>query len=272
MKIPSTKIASYLNLEHDGKEIIITGVGSLDSAEPHELAFCLYDNKSYISASEAKVVICPPAIPSLDGKTLIRSTNPRLDFVIAVNEYFKQWPSESQIHPTAVIADEADIGEQCVIGPNVYIAPNVTVGDRTKIQAGTSIGGEGFGFEADDDGELHGQIHEGEVVIGDEVEMGSNCSVDRAVFDTTRIGDGTKMDNLIHIAHNVTIGEDVWIADTAAIQGSVTIGDRVRIHPNCSIADHSKIGEGAEIAMCSAVLDEVDEGEVVAGVPAEPIQ
>jgi UDP-3-O-[3-hydroxymyristoyl] glucosamine N-acyltransferase len=232
----------------------------------------VYDDPSYISASDADVVICSQEIPSFEEKTLIRSANPRLDFVIVVNEYFKQWPSESHIHPSAVIADESNIGEQCVIGPNVYIAPNVTIGDRAKIQAGTSIGGEGFGFFPDDDGKLHGQIHEGGVVIGDEVEIGSNCSIDRAVFDTTRIGDGTKMDNLVHIAHNVTIGEDVWIADTAAIQGSVTIGDRVRIHPNCSIADHSKIGEGAEIAMCSAVLDEVDEGEVVAGVPAEPIQ
>jgi UDP-3-O-[3-hydroxymyristoyl] glucosamine N-acyltransferase len=270
--VSSSEIAEFLNSKQVGNTVSISGVNSLTSATPDEMAFCVYSASSYILESDAGLVIAPTTIHDELDTTIIESANPRLDFVKIVDKYFSTWPSETQIHPTAVVSDEADVGEQCIIGPNVYIAPCVSVGDRCKIQSGTSIGGEGFGFFPDGTGKLYGQIHQGKVVIEDRVEIGSNCSIDRAVFDKTIIGSGTKMDNLIHVAHNVIIGEDVWIADTAAIQGSVKIGDRVRIHPNSSVADHVTVGDGAEIAMNAAVLEDVPAEDTVAGVPAASIK
>jgi len=271
-KISSIKIAEYMDIGHDGEEIYVTQVGSLGSADNCSLAFCVYDDDSYIQSTNAGAVICLPELSKVEGVTQLRSSNPRLKFAQVVNMFFTEWPENTIIHPTATVADDAEIGNKCIVGPNVYIAPGVTIGDSCKIQAGTSIGGEGFGFSGGEDGELYGQVHKGGVVIGDQVEIGSNCSIDRAVFDSTIIGSGTKMDNLIHIAHNVDIGEDVWIADTAAIQGSVTIGDRVRIHPNSSIANHVTVERDAEIAMNAGVLNDVPANHTVAGTPAKAIE
>lgn len=271
-QIPSNEIADFLDLDHGGEVVAVSDVGSIESAGANSLTFCVYEDDSYIKESNAGVIICPPRIGDVSQKTLLYSPQPRLDFVLAVNEFFMEWPDQTEIHSTAVISEDAKVGDQCIIGPNVYIGPHVRIGNRCKIQAGTSIGGEGFGFFPDDDGILHKQIHKGMVIIDDNVEIGSNCSIDRAVFDETVIGSGTKMDNLIHIAHNTKIGENVWIADMVGIQGSVNVENRVRIHPNASIADHTNVGEDAEIAMNAAVIDDVAAQDTVAGVPAKSIQ
>lgn len=270
--ISSKELADYLHLEHFGAEVMLSGLNSLSSATGDEVAFCVHPDQSYLRSSDAGVVICLPDIAEATSATTIPSENPRLDFIRAADHYFSDWPSTTQIHPEAVVSEEANVGDRCIIGPNVYVGPNVSIGSRCKIQSGTSIGGEGFGFFPDESGKLHGQIHQGVVDIGDDVEIGSNCSIDRAVFDNTSIGNGTKIDNLVHVAHNATIGEDVWIADTVAIQGSVTIGNSVRMHPNSSVADHVEVGENAEIGMNAAVLEDVPSGDTVAGIPAKSIK
>lgn len=267
----SNQLADFLNVDHEGEVRTIDDVGSLSSAKSADLAFCVYDDSDYVAESDAGVVICLPGIESVPGKSLLYAEDPRLSFVKAVNEFFLDPPDETTIHPAATVDEDAHIGERAWIGANVYIGPDVTIGDRCKIQAGTSIGGEGFGYFRDDSGQWLKQIHKGQVIVEDDVEIGSNCSIDRAVFDETVIGAGSKLDNLIHVAHNVTIGKDVWIADTASINGSVTIGDGVRIHPNASIADHITVGDRAEIGLNAGVLSDVDADTTVVGTPAKPI-
>jgi UDP-3-O-[3-hydroxymyristoyl] glucosamine N-acyltransferase len=272
VEVQSTEVAAHLDAEHDGDAVKLTGVDSLGSAGPEQLAFCVYEEPSLVENSNAGVIICLPTVSGAEEQTLIRSLNPRTDFVKIIDNFFRKNPIQTTIHPAAEVSDEADIGNRCLIGPHTYIGPDVSIGDDCTIQSGTSIGGEGFGYFRDESGQLVRQIHQGGVIIEDSVEIGSNCSIDRAVFDDTVVGEGTKMDNLIHIAHNVQIGNDVWIADTVSINGSVKIGDRVRIHPNATIADHSSIGREAEIGMNAGVLGDVKQNTTVVGTPAKPVE
>lgn len=267
----SLELAELVNQSHHGPESNISGVNSIDIATDTELAFWERETTSEVESSGAGCVICLPSVSQNVSRTCISSPQPRIDFLKIVNRLYRTPPETTDIHSSAVIEDGAKIGDQCQIGPNVYIGENVTIGDRVKIQAGTSIGGEGFAFARDDEGELWGQIHSGTVSIEDDVHIGSNCSIDRAIFKETRIGRGTKLDNLIHIAHQANIGEHVWMAYNVGISGTVSIGDRTMIHPNAAVGMRVDVGQDATIAMNSAVLDDIDDGTTVAGVPAKPI-
>ncbi|WP_193221819.1 DapH/DapD/GlmU-related protein [Halosegnis rubeus] len=265
----SSNLAELVGRPHSGNSIEISGVNSIDVATCKELAFWESDTTSEIKSSDAGCVICLPSVSQSVAKTSIPSPEPRIDFLKIVNELYRTPPEETYIHPSSVVEDGAEIGQRCWIGPNTYIGSKVTVGDRVKIQAGTSIGGEGFAFASDNEGKLWGQIHTGTVHIGDDVEIGSNCSIDRAIFKETKIGEGTKLDNQIHIAHQANIGKNVWIAYQTGISGSVSIGDQTMIHPNAAVAMHVDVGEDVTIAMNSAVLEDVEDDATVAGVPAE---
>lgn len=271
MKLKSEEVAEIINGKHEGPNVEISGVDAIDTADHNELTFWERDSVSQIEESDAACIICSTNIPVISGKTLIKTDTPRIDFLWVVNMYYRTFPEETFIHDSATIADGAEIGEQCWIGPNVCIGKQVTIGDRCRIQAGTSIGGEGFSFTPDESGKLWGQIHQGRVIIEDEVEIGSNCSIDRAIFKETIIGEGTKIDNLVHVAHQTIIGEDVWIACNAGLAGSVKIGNRTMIHPNAAVAMHVEVGEDVTIAMNAGVLSDTKSGVTLAGTPAQPI-
>ncbi len=174
-----------------------------------------------------------------------------------------------------IVAPNAIIGRMCQIGRNAYVGPGATVqyamlGNRVVIHAGARIGQDGFGFVGGPTGpERMPQI--GRVVIQDNVEIGANATVDRGALSDTVIGENTKIDNLVQIAHNVRIGRNCLIAGLVGISGSVTVGDNVVMGGGVGIADHRTIGTGAQLAAGSGVMHDVPAGEVWAGFPAEPM-
>jgi len=173
------------------------------------------------------------------------------------------------IAPNAVIGASSQIGRDCFIGPNVSVQCAL-IGNKVVIHSGASIGREGFGFVAGATGpERIPQI--GRVVIQDRVEIGANTTVDRGAMADTVIGENSKIDNLVQIAHNVRIGRGCVIAGHCGISGSVTIGDYVMMGGRVGLADHLTIGSGARLAAASGFMNDVPAGEVWAGLPARPM-
>ena len=192
------------------------------------------------------------------------------------------------VEPFAVIGPKARIGAGTIIGASTIIGPGVSIGrnssigslcsilhavigERAILHPGVHIGQDGFGFVPGPRGHLKiPQI--GKVVIGDNVEIGAGSCIDRGAIEDTRIGDGTKLDNLVHIGHNVTIGRHCLVAGQVGFAGSAVVGDFVAIGGQAGISDHIHLGAGAQIGAASAVLRDVPAGEKWAGSPAMPLQ
>ncbi len=178
--------------------------------------------------------------------------------------------SGSLIGANAVLGSGCKIGRGCVIGPNASIMHSF-IGNRVIIYAGARIGQDGFGFVPGDKG-LEKMPHVGRVIIQDDVEIGANSAIDRGALDDTVIGEGTKIDNLVQIAHNVHIGRHCVITGHCGLSGSVTLGDRVMLGGRTGIADHVTVGDGAQIAAASGVMNDVPAGERWGGSPAQPLK
>jgi UDP-3-O-[3-hydroxymyristoyl] glucosamine N-acyltransferase len=173
------------------------------------------------------------------------------------------------IHPLVYIGRDVIIGEDCQIFPNVTIRERIQIGSRVIIHAGSVLGTDGFGYRWD--GTRQAKIPQiGTVIVEDDVEIGSCVCVDRAKFSSTRIGRGTKIDNLVQIAHNVTIGPHCVIVGQAGLAGSASLGTRVVLGGQTAVRDHVHIGDTAMVAACAAVASDVAPGEVVSGTPALP--
>ncbi len=172
----------------------------------------------------------------------------------------------SQIHAGAVIADNVIIGDDVTVFPNVTVLERCRIGNRVNIHAGSVIGSDGFGFAPD--GEMYHKIpHVGSVHIEDDVEIGANNAIDRATFGETRICRGVKTDNLVHIAHNVTVGENSVIVAQVGISGSVKIGKHAVIAGQAGIAGHLTIGDRAVVGPRAGIVKDVAEGQMVVGAP-----
>ncbi len=174
------------------------------------------------------------------------------------------------------IAPGAVIGRDCRIGRDGYVGPGASVqfafiGNRVFIHAGARLGSDGFGYVSGARG-LEKMPQIGRVIIQDDVEIGANATVDRGTLDDTVIGEGTKIDNLVQIAHNVRIGRNCILAGMCGISGSVTIGDGAMLGGGAGIADHVTIGAGAQIAAAAGVMRDVPPGERYAGAPAKPLR
>jgi len=242
-----------------------------------------------------------------ENRALIKVKNADLAMAKLL-EVFEPAPPEFEvdIHPAAVIHKSASIGDGCKIGANCYVGknvvlgdgvvlyPNVTIMDETKIGPATviwpgtvirerceigaycifhnnvSIGADGFGYRPREDGMGLAKIPQiGNVVIGNDVEIGANSCVDRGKFSSTIIGDGCKIDNLVQIAHNCVMGRSCIMAGHSGLAGSVTLGDGVIIGGSASIKDHTTIHSGAVVAAGSGVMNDVPPGKTVLGYPAE---
>jgi UDP-3-O-[3-hydroxymyristoyl] glucosamine N-acyltransferase len=271
MTLSSTDVARFLDADHHGPETEIRGIDALDAAGPEELAFCVYDDPEYVRDSDAGAIVCPPSIGTIDDRTLILVAEPKLAFVRATNEFLREDREETTIHPTATVHEDATIGERTAIGPHVHVGGRVEIGDDCTIRAGATLGTAGFGFARAQSGELYRQIHQGRVRIEDDVEIGPNTSIDRAVFDETVIERGAKLSGQVHVAHQVRIGADTTVAYNSGFSGSATVGERVTIHPHVSVATDVAIGDDAEIGMNAGVLEDVPDGTTVVGTPARPI-
>ena len=177
------------------------------------------------------------------------------------------------LHAGARIAANVTLGEGCIIHSNSFIDERCVLGARVIIHASAVIGGDGFGYRPAADGKSLTRIpHTGNVVLDDDVEIGANTCVDRAKFGSTKIGAGTKIDNLCQIAHGCRIGRMTVIAGMSGLAGSVTVGNGVQIGGYCGIGDHKTIGDGARLAAKSAVMNDIPAGATWGGMPAQDIR
>src|SRR5271157_1351863 len=183
---------------------------------------------------------------------------------------------ETTINSGSVIGDDAVIGSHCRLDANVTVYPGTTLGDRVIVQAGAVLGSAGFGYVRDSQTGRYEQSPQiGRLVIEDDVEIGANSTIDRGALDETRIRRGTKIDNLVHIGHNVQIGQDVVIAAQTGLSGSVTIEDNVVIGGQVGIGDHARIEAGAMLGgQCGILPKKVLRGKGVVfwGTPARPVR
>ena len=281
------EIAEFLGADVEGDgSIEISGIASYDSAGDGALAFI--DSTDTDETTCASCLICKPGI-SADNSAIIRSANPKLAFALASDHLLGNASATGVIHPTAVISSSAEIargvtiGAFCVVGnnarigegsvlhPRVSIAPNCFIGRHVILHAGVVIGADGFGYVRDEERYVKfPQV--GTVVIEDYVEIGANTCIDRGALGETRIGEGTKIDNLVQIAHNVNVGKRVIIAAQTGISGSCLIEDDVVIGGQVGIGDHVKVLSGAIIGSQAGILP----GKIVRpgvwwGTPIQPL-
>lgn len=300
------ELAAYLGGQVIGDpSVIITGLGTLDSAVADQITFLA--NPRYaakVKTTAASAVVLTAAAETF-GRNVIVVGNPYLAFAKLLTVFTSRpriakgvMPGafvgecvtigkESSIYPGVVIADGVSIGDRVTLYPNVTIYEGAVLGDdvtlhsgvsirercrignRVTIHNGTVIGSDGFGYAPD--GQAWFKIPQiGNVVIDDDVEIGANATVDRAALETTRIGRGTKIDNLVQVAHNCLIGEDCIIVAQAGIAGSVKLGKHVTLGGQAAIVDHVTIGDNAMISGQSGVFNNVAAGAVVSGTPAMP--
>lgn len=285
----------------------ISNIATLDKADESQISFLnsgQYAEKFSLSKAGFCLIEEKYAARAPQGMTLLIHKNPYFAYSqIAASFYEEKSPEFIEgklIHPTAKIGEGTKIAPNAYIGKNVVIGKNCTVsasasimdgcviGDNTIINAaavisfsviganciiynGAKIGQDGFGF-AHNAGVNHKIIQLGIVEIGNAVEIGANSCVDRGAIENTKIGDGTKIDNLVQIGHNVVIGKGTVIAGCTAVAGSARIGNFVQIGGASNIAGHISIGDGAKIAGMSGVMRDVDPMQTVGGIPALPIK
>lgn len=178
--------------------------------------------------------------------------------------------ARSVLHPHVVVGEECEIGERAVLHPHVVLYRRVRLGPGTVVHAGTVLGADGFGY-ATEGGTRHKIPQVGDVEIGAEVEIGALSAIDRALLGTTRVGDGSKIDNLVQVGHNVEIGRDVILCGQVGIAGSSRLGDGVVLGGQAGVGGHLRLADGVRVASKSAVYESVAAGETVAGIPATGI-
>jgi UDP-3-O-[3-hydroxymyristoyl] glucosamine N-acyltransferase len=171
------------------------------------------------------------------------------------------------LYPGCFIGDGANVGEHTILYPNVVLYDRCTIGAHCIIHAGVIIGSDGFGFAWD--GKQHVKVpQKGIVIIGDHVEIGSNCTIDRAALTSTRIGSDVKMDNLVQVGHNVVVGDHTIIVSQTGISGSARIGAGVVLAGQCGVAGHVTIGDGVTAAGRTGIATDIPAGKVISGFPS----
>lgn len=236
------------------------------------------------------VIICG-ALPEefiSENCTYLITDNPRLAFQKVLTDFFMP-KKKVGISKTAIIGENVKLGNQIFLGEHVIIEDHCEIGDgsfidhhtvikcdtmigkNVSIGANTTIGGVGFGYEKDETGQFVFIPHIGNVVIGDDVEIGNNTCIDRAVLGSTKLCDNVKIDNLVHIAHGVQIGRNSLVIANAMVAGSVVIGENSWVAPSSSILNQKKIGNNVTIGLSAVVVKDVKDGETVIGSPAEEI-
>jgi len=176
--------------------------------------------------------------------------------------------ARSRIAAGVILVADIEIGQDCLFHPGVKVMPGAIIGDKVEIQAGAVIGSDGFGYASDE--ERHHKVpQQGKVVIEDEVEIGALTAIDRGVAGETRIGAGSKIDNLVQIAHNVKLGPGSLVAGQSGIAGSTELGARTTLAGQVGVEDHLKIGEGVTITGKAKVSRDLEEGGYYSGIPAQ---
>jgi len=288
--------------------IELRGIAPLDRAGPNDLSFLAHLRYGeWFSTSRAGVVLISPELAELAGtpSTRIVVAKPVDAMVTLLARFHRKEPRAHGVHPSAVIASDVRLGEgvtidpfvvvgegavigdgcwisaQAVIGAGAVLGADVRVhasavvypftelGDRVVLHAGARVGREGFGFVPQDHGVLR-VPHAGRCILEHDVEVGANSCIDRGSVDDTVIGAGTKLDNLVHIAHNVRVGRGCFLAAQAAVAGSSRIGDGVQIGGQAGVTGHVTIGSRANLGGGSGAIGNIPAGETWSGFPARP--
>ncbi len=283
LETPTTlaEIAELLQADFDGDPgFIISGLNEIHMVEPGDLTFVDHP-KYYKKALESKAttIIINKKIERPEGKVLIFTDDPFSDYVKLVKKYRPFEPAIKMISPTAEIGEgtiiqpgafignHVKIGRNCLIHANVSIYDHSIIGDNVIIHSGTVIGADAFYFQRKPQGYSKFESC-GRVVIGDEVEIGANCCIDKGVSGDTRIGRGTKFDNLIQIGHDTSIGENCLFASAVVVAGVTTVEDDVILWGQVAIQKDIVIGKGAVVLATSAVDKSLEGNKVYFGVPA----
>jgi UDP-3-O-[3-hydroxymyristoyl] glucosamine N-acyltransferase len=292
-------------LEGDG-ELDIYRVSGIEEAGPGDLTF--FSNPKYsqeLRATRASAVILGPRAEPAPC-AMLRDAQPYLAFAKAVELFADRWRPAAGAHrlavlgegselgegasigpfavigegatigqrtiiyPHVVIGRHAQVGDDCVLHARVSIRERVRIGNRVIIQDGVVIGSDGYGFARRPDGTHHKIPQIGGVIVEDDVEIGAQTAIDRPAVGTTRIGAGSKIDNLVQIAHGVSIGRNVLLAAQVGIAGSTTIEDGVTLAGQVGVAGHLTIGKGAIATAQSGIPNSVEAGAFVSGYPAIP--
>lgn len=304
------ELAEFLQgkLENDAPELKITGVNGLVEAGPNDISFAVPPHVEHCHLSKAGVMVLGFNDPKLpDNRPVIRVENPRAAFA-ALLELFRHRAEvervvsdRAYVAPTAKIGknvaimafayiDEgAEIGDGTVIYPHVYVGRNVktgtdclfypsstiregcVLGNKIVLQSGAVIGGDGFGYITDKTTGKHSFVLQaGNVVLEDEVEIGSNSCIDRATAGSTVVGAGTKIDNLVHLGHNDVLGKNCLVVAHVGISGSVTAGDNCVFAGQVGTVGHITIGNNCQFAGRTGITHNIPDNSVCAGFPAQP--
>lgn len=286
-------------------DLVIEGIASLDRATSREITFITQRRYARLATeSQAAAFIVSPEHADLP-RPLIIVPHPYLAYAQVAALFApprRRWPGISHLAylgqdlelgqevsiaplvfigdrvrlgdrvtlmPGCVLGDEVRIGADTLIYPNVTILERCLVGERVIIHSGTVIGADGFGFVPGTEG--HRKIPQlGTVVIEDDVEIGANCAIDRGALGETRVGRGVKMDNLVHLAHNVTVGEHSLLVAQVGVSGSTKLGKKVILGGQVGVTGHIEIGDGAQVGAQSGVHHSIRPGQTVTGTPPWP--
>lgn len=304
------ELAEFLHgkLENDAPELKVTGVNGLVEAGPQDISFAVPPHVEHCHLSKAGVMVLGFDDPKLpDNRPVIRVENPRAAFA-ALLELFRHRAEVERVvsdrayvaptakigknvavMPFAYIDEGAEIGDGAVIYPHVYVGKNVKVGadclfypsatiregcvlgNKIVLQSGAVIGGDGFGYITDKTTGKHSFVLQaGNVVLEDEVEVGSNSCIDRATAGSTVVGAGTKIDNLVHLGHNDVLGKNCLVVAHVGISGSVTAGDNCVFAGQVGTVGHITIGNNCQFAGRTGITHNIPDNSVCAGFPAQP--
>jgi UDP-3-O-[3-hydroxymyristoyl] glucosamine N-acyltransferase len=272
---------------------VFTNLRPVSQAERLSLVFVAPERKDRQTLAEqtkAAIVICDNSIAisesMSDGRCFIVVGDPRFAFSKVSKSLFPM-KRNCGVHPTALVDPKAQVHPNVYVGPfaclgectvaegsvihaHVTLYDNVRIGRNVTIHSGSVLGAEGFGYIRDENGDYENFPHIGGVVVEDNVEIGANSCIDRGGLGDTHIHKGAKIDNLVHVAHNVVIGRHTLVAAHAMLGGSAWIGENVWIAPSACIRDGISIGDGALVGLGAVVVKDVPQNEVVMGVPARP--
>lgn len=307
MALTAAAIAKHLQGEIVGDaQTLLNGFAPADRAQPGDLTFA--ETNEFFAVAEksnASAIIVHGDLTSPTGKVLIRVANARIAFAKVLALFFPEPALPAGIHPSAVVArtaqidagayigpncvigeraqiasgvilhagnyvgDECKVGAACVLFPNATLYPRTELGQRVRVHAGAVIGSDGFGYVVDEG--VHRKVPQiGNVIVGDDVEIGANATIDRGALGPTVIGKGSKIDNLVQIAHNVRIGEHCIVISQVGIAGSTRLGHRVIVAGQAGLSGHLQIGNNVTIAAQSGVMHNIPDGQTVLGSPALP--
>ncbi|MGK7906334.1 MAG: UDP-3-O-(3-hydroxymyristoyl)glucosamine N-acyltransferase [Synechococcus sp.] len=299
-----SEIAERLSCTWDGKDVEILGVAALNEAQAGQLTF-ISDPKylPLLEQTNASAVILDDKTPAPLGVTCLRTPSPRLAFAKVIEWFYTPYREQAGVHPSAVVAQDVELGVDVAIGANAVVMSGVKLGDRTQIHAnvtlypnvsvgkdcvllancvlhertqvgdrciihsGTSVGDDGFGYVTQADGSWYRMLQSGHVVLEDGVELGANVAIDRPAVGVTRIGTGTKIDNLVQLGHGVEIGANTLLCSQVGIAGGTKLGRNVLLAGQVGVVDHVELGDRVMAAAQTGISSDVPDKTIVGGYP-----